>query len=171
MSEYQAVMESLLARSVVNLLQIYVPMLLIIAVIWIVPWSAQKAKRKKKLKKKDIEAAKKSRLAQIALTVMILSLSLLTIPEISNIQAMKKDIDTQSYVVYTGSYEIADDTLQKALVSDLWLDIRTVHAQSTDEWLYLDMVSVWEGWSSDFGTYSGRIVYGENSKYIVKIQG
>ncbi len=167
MSEYQAAMQSLMERSIVTLALIYLSVLLIIVAIWIVPRCLQKRKRKKKA----AAEAKKYLSAQIVLTVLILLPTLLTIPEISNIKAMKKDIDTQSYVIYTGSYEIADHTRQKAHLSDLWLDIRIVYVESTDEWLYLDMTGVWEGWFADSGTYHGRLVYGQNSKYIVKRQG
>ena len=165
MSEYQAAMESLMTRSIVTLALIYLSVLLFIAAVWIVPRCILKKKRKKK----SVADTKKYLSGQIVLTLIVLLPALLTIPEISNIKAMKKDIDTRSYATYTGSYEIAYEYHSK--ISELWLDVRLVYLEDRDEWLYLDMSGVWEGWAADSGTYNGRLVYGENSGYIVEIKG
>lgn len=107
MSEYQAAMQSLMARSIVTLALIYLLVLLVVAAIWMVPWCLQKKSRKKKPKKKNRAVAKKSLQAQIVLTLIVLLPTLLTIPRISKIKAMKRDMDTDAYVTYTGSYQIA----------------------------------------------------------------
>lgn len=79
---------------------------------------------------------------------------------------MKKDIETQAFVSYVGSYEIDSTYHFTFSLSELWLDLHAVTIEDETEPLWFDM-------SSQFDTElkgTGTVVYGKNSRYAVIIK-
>lgn len=78
----------------------------------------------------------------------------------------------QSYETYSGNYYLNHDgyTRKSVVLNDLIVDVRTINIDGTDEMLLYDMTYTRKGFSPDHGNYSGTIVYGENSRYVVEIK-
>ena len=104
-------------------------------------------------------------MAQIALTAICLLFSLITISSFKDIGNMKKDIESNDFVVYTGEYSIDSTYHFTFSISELWFDLRAVTIENDSEPLWFDM-------RSDMDTDlagNGTIVYGKNSRYVVLI--
>ncbi len=104
-------------------------------------------------------------MAQIALTaICCLLLSLIAISNYKDISNMKKDIETKDFVTYIGDYSINNTYRFSSSPFSIWFDLRGVTIENDEELLWFDI-------TSDFNTKmigSGTIVYGRNSRYVVK---
>ena len=107
----------------------------------------------------------KSIMAQIALTAICLLISLITISSFKDIGNMKKDIESNDFVVYTGEYSIDSRYHFTFSISELWFDLRAVTIENDSEPLWFDMMSDMD---TDLAG-NGTIVYGKNSRYVVLI--
>ena len=161
--DYIDQMQSLINKTIIDIAIIYALIIIIIGVVWIIPFCCYK---KKKDKQKNTKIIKKSLIAQASITVICLLFSLITIPSFQDINNMRKDIDNNSFVTYVGDYDIDNTYHFSFSVSGLWFDLRAVTADSEEDPLWFDM-------TSDIGIDvhdTGIIVYGENSRYIVKLE-
>ena len=78
---------------------------------------------------------------------------------------MKKDIESNDFVVYTGEYSIDSTYHFTFSISELWFDLRAVTIENDSEPLWFDMMS---NTDTDLAG-NGTIVYGKNSRYVVLI--
>ena len=82
-----------------------------------------------------------------------------------DIDNMKKDLEKNDFVTYTGEYSIDSTYHFTFSVSELWFDLRAVTTANDDEPLWFDLMS-------DIDTDlvgNGTIIYGKNSRYVVLI--
>lgn len=160
---YVEKMQSLINKTIIDIAIIYALIIIIVGIVWIAPFYHYKKKRDKQ---KNTKILKKSVIAQASITVICLLFSLITIPSFQDINNMKKDIENDSFVTYVGDYDIDNTYHFSFSVSELWFDLRAVTVEGENEPLWFDM-------TSNVGTDMhdrGTIVYGKNSRYIVKIE-
>lgn len=157
-------MQCLINKTIIDIAIIYALIIIIIGVVWIAPFCYYKQKMDKQ---KNTKILKKSLVAQVSITVICLLLSLITISSLRDINNMKKDIENNSFVTYVGDYDI-DNTYHHFSFSpsELWFDLRAVTVDGEEEPLWFDMTGNVGIDIHDAGT----IIYGENSRYIVKIE-
>ncbi len=160
---YVEQMQSLINKTIINIAIIYALIIIIVGVVWIAPFCYYKKKRDKQ---KNTKILKKSLIAQASITVISLLFSLITISSFQDINNMKKDIENNSFVTYVGDYDIDNTYHFSFSVSELWFDLRAVTVEGENELLWFDMTSNIAIDVHDTGT----IVYGKNSRYIVKIE-
>ena len=161
---YVEQMQSLINKTIIDIVIISVLVIIIIGVVWFAPFCYYKKKRDKQ---KNSKIFKKSLIAQASITVICLLFSLINISSFQDINNMKKDIENNSFVMYVGDYDIDNTYHFSFSVSELWFDLRAVTADGEEDPLWFDMTSNIGIDAHDTGT----IVYGENSRYIVKIEG
>ena len=161
---YVEQMQSLINKTIIDIVIIYVLIIIIIGVVWVAPFCYYKKKRDKR---KNSKIFKKSLIAQASITVICLLFSLINISSFQDINNMKKDIENNSFVMYVGDYDIDNTYHFSFSVSELWFDLRAVTVDGEEDPLWFDMTSNIGIDAHDTGT----IVYGENSRYIVKIEG
>ncbi len=152
-------MQSLINKTIIDIVIIFVLIIVIIGIIWIVPFCYYK-------KHKNFATIKKSLAAQAILTVICLSFSLTTVSSFQDISNMQKDIEDQSFVTYVGDYDIDTTYHFSFSISELWFDLRPVTIENDTEPLWFDRLSDIDVDVKDTGT----IVYGKNSRFIVKIE-
>ena len=160
---YVEQMQSLINKTIIDIAIIYALIITVIGVVWVAPFCYYK---KKKDKQKNTKIFKKSLIAQASITVICLLLSLITISSFQDINNMKKDIESNSFVTYVGDYDIDNTYHFSFSVSELWFDLRAVDIEGENEPLWFDMTS-----NNTIDVHdTGTIVYGKNSRYIVEIE-
>lgn len=179
MASYNELLNSILNRSYICIFIYFLLFLFVLLLVWLVPYLDTKYRKntKKKLSERKAEKIRKEKkkqvLSQIAVTIIFFAVfSLVLIPRFKDIGNIKKDIELQSYETYSGNYYLNYDgyTRKSVVLNDLIVDVRTINIDGTDEMLLYDMAYTWKGFSPDHGNYSGTIVYGENSRYVVEIK-
>ena len=158
--EYTDKMQSFITKTTIDIVIIFSLIAIIIALVWI---SMLIYYKKRKMDKNGL---KYSLIGSILLTLICLLFSLTTISSFQDINNMKKDIENQSFVTYIGDYDIDNNYHFSFSISELWFDLRTVTIENDSEPLWFDMMSDIDIDVSDTGT----IVYGKNSRFIVKIE-
>ena len=160
---YVEQMQSLISKTIIDIAIIYTLIIFIVGVVWIAPFCYFK---KKINNQKNAKILKKSMIAQASITVICLLFSLITISSFQDINNMKKDIESNSFVTYVGDYDINNTYHFSFSVSELWFDLRAVDIEGENEPLWFDMTS-----NNTIDVHdTGTIVYGKNSRYIVKIE-
>ena len=97
---YEEQIQSLITKTTIDIAIIFSLIAFVLVILWIVPLAYLKNKKiNRKQKTKSI-------MAQIALTAICLLFSLITISSFKDIGNMKKDIESNDFVVYTGEYSI-----------------------------------------------------------------
>ena len=164
---YAEQMQSLINKTVIDIVIILVLIIVIMGIIWLLPFLLYKNHKKRgNSDRKSTAHFKKSLTAQVILTVICLLFSLTTVSNFQDISNMKKDIAENSFVTYVGSYEIADTYHFSFSISELWFDLRPVTVEDNSEPLWFDKMS-----DADVNIKgTGRIVYGKNSRCAVTIQ-
>ena len=156
---YEEQIQSLITKTTIDIAIIFLLITIVLVILWTVPLAYLKNKKiNRKQKTKSI-------MAQIALTAICLLFSLITISSFKDIGNMKKDIESNEFVVYTGEYSIDSTYHFTFSISELWFDLRAVTIENDSEPLWFDM-------RSDMDTDlagNGTIVYGKNSRYVVLI--
>ncbi len=177
MDSYNELLNSIINRTYICIFIYFLLFLFVLLLVWLVPYIGTKRRKNKKLSEKKAAKIRKEKkkqvFSQIAVTIIFLAIfSLVLIPRFKDIGNIKKDIELQSYETYSGDYYLNYDgyTRKSVVLNDLILDVRTINIDGTDEMLLYDMTYTWEGFSPDHGNYSGTIVYGENSRYVVEIE-
>ena len=156
---YEEQIQSLITKTTIDIAIIFSLIAIVLVILWIVALAYLKNKKiNRKQKTKSI-------MAQIALTTICLSFSLITISSFKDIGNMKKDIESNDFVVYTGEYSIDSTYHFTFSISELWFDLRAVTIENDSDPLWFDMVSDMD--TDLAGT--GTIVYGKNSRYVVLI--
>ena len=156
---YVEQMQSLITKTTIDIAIVFSLIAIVLAILWIAPlayFKNKKINRKQKIK---------SIMAQIALTAICLLFSLITISSFKDIGNMKKDIESNDFVVYTGEYSIDSTYHFTFSISELWFDLRAVTIENDSEPLWFDMMSDMD---TDLAG-NGTIVYGKNSRYVVLI--
>ena len=159
---YEEQIQSLITKTTIDIAIIFSLIAFVLVILWIVPLAYLKNKKIKKINKKQ---KTKSIMAQIALTAICLLFSLITISSFKDIGNMKKDIESNDFVVYTGEYSIDSTYHFTFSISELWFDLRAVTIENDSEPLWFDMMSDMD---TDLAG-NGTIVYGKNSRYVVLI--
>ena len=156
---YEEQIQSLITKTTIDIAIIFSLIAFVLVILWIVPLAY--------LKSKKINRKQKTKLimAQIALTAICLLFSLITISSFKDIGNMKKDIESNDFVVYTGEYSIDSTYHFTFSISELWFDLRAVTIENDSEPLWFDMMSDMD---TDLAG-NGTIVYGKNSRYVVLI--
>ena len=156
---YEEQMQSLITKTTIDIAIIFSLIAIVLVILWIVALAYLKNKKiNRKQKTKSI-------MAQIALTTICLSFSLITISSFKDIGNMKKDIESNDFVVYTGEYSIDSTYHFTFSISEPWFNLRAVTIENDSDPLWFDMVSDMD--TDLAGT--GTIVYGKNSRYVVLI--
>ena len=156
---YEEQIQSLITKTTIDIAIIFSLIAFVLVILWIVPLAYLKNKKiNRKQKTKSI-------MAQIALTAICLLISLITISSFKDIGNMKKDIESNDFVVYTGEYSIDSRYHFTFSISELWFDLRAVTIGNDSEPLWFDMMS---NMDTDLAG-NGTIVYGKNSRYVVLI--
>jgi heme/copper-type cytochrome/quinol oxidase subunit 2 len=91
---YVEQMQSLINKTIIDIVIIYVLIIIIIGVVWVAPFCYYKKKRDKR---KNSKIFKKSLIAQASITVICLLFSLINISSFQDINNMKKDIDKELF--------------------------------------------------------------------------
>ena len=156
---YEEQMQSLITKTTIDIAIVFSLIAIVLAILWIVPLAYFKRNQTNRRSKT------KSIVAQIALTAICLLFSLITISNFQDIENMKKDIDANDFVVYTGEYSIDSTYHFTFSISELWFDLRAVTIENDSEPLWFDMMSDMD---TDLAG-NGTIVYGKNSRYVILI--
>ena len=128
----------------------------------------RKTKRKIKLEK---EEKTKTIISQVAISLLILVAGIFIIGDDANtLNNLKKDLEQNSVDVYTGDAHLWDDYRRTGVFFDFFVDSRNVSFENSDDTYKIDMSKTYEGWVEDSGDFQGKITYGENSKFILKIE-
>ena len=150
---YEEQIQSLITKTTIDIAIIFSLIAIVLVILWIVPLAYLKKQKTKSI------------MAQIALTAICLLFSLITISSFKDIVNMKKDIESNYFVVYTGEYSIDSTYHFTFSISELWFDLRAVTIENDSEPLWFDMMSDMD---TDLAG-NGTIVYGKNSRYVVLI--
>jgi heme/copper-type cytochrome/quinol oxidase subunit 2 len=159
--EYTDEMQTLIFKTSIDIIIILLLLAVSISLIWIAMFFYYK-----KNKKTNRKGIKSSFIGSSTLTVICLLFSFATIPSFQTISDMKKDIENHSFVTYVGDYYIEDTYHSTISLSEFWFDLRPVTIENDSEPLWFDRMSNFNVNIKD----SGTIVYGKNSRYIVKIE-
>ena len=172
-------LESLISRYTILIFVKVALIVLVIFLIWLVPYLEKRTKKKpdkhKTKRKIRLEKVAKRNLLifQIAFSVLFVIIGVLyTNWDIKTLKNLKVDANQNLAVVYE-----ADATLVGApylrsadVFFDLIVDSRSVFFGDSNEIYHIDMSKIEEGWFEDEGEFHGKITYGENSKFILKIE-
>ena len=176
---YDMGLESLINRYPILIFVRTIPIMLLLLLTWGLPYLDKKAKRKsnKRKTKKKIKLEKedkyKTLIGQIVVSVLFIALGVVFIQgDVVTLNNLKKDLAQNSFAVYEGEAYLLDNTpyLHSGAFFDLIIDERFVEFENSDEVYSLDMSKIWEGFNDQSGEFHGKITYGENSKYILKIE-
>lgn len=175
---YNMALESLINRYSVLIFVRIIPIIFLLLLTWGLPYlektkrksNKHKTKRKIKLEKED---KYKTLIAQLVVSVLFIALGVVFVRgDVVTLNNLKKDLAQNSFAVYEGEAYLLDNTpyLHSGAVFDLIVDERFVEFENSDEVYSLDMSKIWEGFNDQSGEFHGKITYGENSKYILKIE-
>lgn len=176
---YVMELETLINRYLVLVFVRTIPIIFLLLLTWGLPYLDKKSKRKsnkRKTKRKtklEKEEKYKTLIGQIAVSVLFVALGVVFIKgDVVTLNNLKKDLEQKSFSVYEGEAYLLDNThyLHSGAFFDLIVDERFVEFENSDEVYSLDMSKIWEGFNDQSGEFHGKITYGENSKYILKIE-
>ena len=88
--------------------------------------------------------------------------------DVERLSALKTDADNNSISVYEGEAYLQMNNIYT--FSRLFVDYRAVTFEGSDEIFWIDMAKTEEGWIDYSGYFNGKIMYGENSKVILKVE-
>ena len=172
---YSVELQSLINRYSVLIIVELVSALLLLVALWILPFLEKKLTMKpdKHTSKRKIEKEKELKKAILCLQIFV-SIFLIFITaffmydDVKTLNNLKKDETTNSVSVYVGDAELMYSSFGS--IYDFIVDHRIVQFENSDENYWIDMSRVNEGWNTDSGVFYAKITYGENSKYILKIE-
>ena len=172
---YSVELQSLINRYTVLIIVKIVSAVFLLAALWILPYIEMKLTMKpdKHKSKRKIEKEKELKKAILYLQIFV-SIFLIFITaffmydDVKTLNNLKKDETTNSVSVYVGDAELMYSSFGS--VYDFIVDHRIVIFRNSEENYWIDMSSVNEGWLADSGEFYGKIIYGENSKFILKIE-
>ena len=177
---YATDLESLINRYTLLIFAEIVPIILVILLTWFLPFLERRTKnknnnRKSKRKVKLEKAAKRNTLiSQIVVSVLLILVGVLFVKsDVATLNNLKDDLNQNSIMVYEGDAYLSDTIpflRRTGVFFDLIVDSRFVDFENSAETYRIDMSRKWEGFTEISGEFHGKITYGENSKYILKIE-
>ena len=172
---YTAELQSLINRYTVLIIAEVISALLLLAALWILPSLEMKFTKKPDKHKSKRKAEKEKELKKAVLYLQIfvsIFLAFITAffayDNVKTLNSLKEDKATNSISVYVGDAELMYSSFSS--IYNFIVDDRIVQFENSDEIYWIDMSRVNEGWNPDSGKFNGKIIYGENSKYILKIE-
>lgn len=174
-------LESLTNRYMILIIVKTVLIILALLLIWVLPCFKERIKKKHnthKTKRKvrlEKESKRKALICQIIVSVLLVIAGALVIKgDLNILNALELDTSQNSIAKYEGDafllssspYPYNPDVLFDLLI----IDSRLVAFENSDETYQIDMSKVPEGWFEDSGEFHGKITYGKNSKFILKIE-
>lgn len=175
---YTMSLDSLINRHVFLLVVDIILMIFGILLSWILPYidsEIKKRKSKPKTKRKAEIIKKKKRntlIIQVVLTAICLVAGIYVIKnDVERLNALRIDAKSNSISIYEGeAYLLSSVDIRRGNFSEWFVDYRSVTFEDSDEIYWIDMSKIDEGWVEDWGEFSGKIVYGENSKVILMVE-
>lgn len=177
LTAYVMELESLINRYTILVFIEVFSVILALILVWTLPFigkltktkhKKQKTKRKIKLEK---ESRKKTIIAQVVISILFITAETFIIGiDVDTLNNLKKDSNQNSIAIYNGDAHLWDDYRRTGALFDFIVDSRNVSLGNSDATYKIDMSKVDEGWFEDSGEFNGKITYGENSKYILKIE-
>ncbi len=176
---YTMDLESLISRYTFLIFTEIVPIILVLFLTWFFPYlkkrtkkthNKHKTKRKVKLEK---EAKRNTLISQIFVSVLLIVVGTLFIKsDVTTLNNLKKDLYQNSVIVYEGDAYLWDSYafLHADVFFDLIVDSRFVDFANSEDTYQIDVSKIWKGRSEYSGEFYGKITYGENSKFILKIE-
>ncbi len=172
---YSVELQSLINRYSVLIIVKLVSALFLLVALWILPFLEKKLtiKPDKHKSKRKIEKEKELKKAILCLQIFVsIFLNFITAffmyDDVKTLNNLKKDETTNSVSVYVGDAELMYSSFGS--IYDFIVDHRIVIFGNSDENYWIDMSRVYEGWNPDSGEFYGKITYGENSRFILKIE-
>lgn len=174
-------LETLISKYTVLISVEIVLVVLAILLTWLVPYLEKRTKKKpdrRKTKRKiRLEKVAKRNLIifQIVFSAFLFIVGGLFIKgDVKTRNALKTDESYNAIAIFEGEAYLNNDypniSSLEALFDLIFIDSRLVTFESSDEFYCIDMSDVDEGWLEDRGEFHGKITYGENSKFILKIE-
>ena len=175
---YNMSLDSLINRHIFLLVVDAILIISGILLSWILPYIDSEIKKKKSKPKTKIKAEiikKKKRntlIIQVVLTAICLVAGIYVIKDdAERLNDLRIDANSNSISVYEGEADLLSSVdIRRGNFSEWFVDYRSVTFEDSDEIYWIDMSEIDEGWVEDWGKFSGKIVYGENSKVILKIE-
>lgn len=172
---YAMSLDSLINREIFLLAVHAALIILIVFLVWFLPYfdgRIQKKKRKPKTNRKAKIEKKKKRntlIVQTVFTVIAIVVGIFGMKiDAERLSALKTDADSNSISVYEGEVYLQMNNIYT--FSRLFVDYRAVTFEGSDEIFWIDMAKTEEGWIDYSGYFNGKIMYGENSKVILKVE-
>lgn len=136
---------------------------------------AHKNKYKKRKTKRKIKIEKQTKIkttfGQIVISVLFLVAGIFIIgDDVSTLNNLKKDLNQNSLVIYEGNAHLWDEYRRTGAFFDFFVDSRNVSLGDSNDTYKIDMSKTDEAWFEDSGNFYGKITYGENSKFILRIE-
>lgn len=174
-------LESLINRYTVLIFVQIVLMVLGIFLIWFLPYFEKRTKKKpdKHKTKRKIELEKVAKrnllIVQIVISAFLVIVGGLFVKgDVKTLNDLKADVSQNAVAIYEGDAYLPNTYPHisglDALFDSIIVDSRSVTFEGSNEIYYIDMSKVDEGWLEDWGDFHGKITYGENSKFILKIE-
>ncbi|MBQ8209188.1 MAG: hypothetical protein IJZ35_01205 [Clostridia bacterium] len=176
---YTMDLESLINRYTLLIFAKTVPIILVLLLAWIIPYIDKKMNKKRKIRKTkrklrlEKESKRNALISQIAVSVLLIVLEVLFVKsDVTTLNNLKKDLNQGSVAVYDGAAYVSAPVhfLHDSVLFDLIVDPRFVTFENSEETYQIDMSNVWEGLCEYSGDFAGKITYGRNSKFILKIE-
>ncbi|MBE6785391.1 MAG: hypothetical protein E7538_04015 [Ruminococcaceae bacterium] len=172
---YSIELQSLINRYTMLIIVRIVSAVLLLAALWILPYieiklttKPDKHKSKRKLKKEK-EYKKALLYLQVFVTIFFIPIvTFFVYDDVKTQNTLKADVSQNAISVYVGDAELIYPSFSS--IYDFIVDHRIVQFENSDEHYWIDMSRVNEGWNPDSGEFYGKITYGANSKYILKIE-
>lgn len=171
MTVYREVLEKVVRQEYGSAIFCAVFLLICMATIWGGYYFGKKKACKKPAFRKRVEQALKlcrqSLAASIAASVCFSVVGVLGFLSAGQMASdINADIQAESYITYHGGYHIEDNHSfgQKGLYEKYW----TVDFDN-GEYAYVYMNNVVEAFTAEEGSFTGTVVYGENSRIVVDI--
>lgn len=174
-------LESLISKYTISISVEIALLVLAIFSIWLVPYLEKRTKKKpdkhKTKRKIRLEKVAKRNLLifQVVFSVFLVVVGGLFIKgDVKTRNALKADESHNAVAIFEGEAYLHHDYHIiggfPALFDLISIDSRLVTFEGSDESYYISMSEIDEGWLEDWGDFHGKITYGENSKFILKIE-
>ena len=179
---YTMELESLITRHTVLVVIDIVLLVVGVILICLAPYIELGFKRKHKKyqtkRKAEREKSKKRKIiaGQIVAFALVFVAAVFFFTDDSSglgtLKNLKKDLSQNSVEVYEGEAHLSSEGLlwRYGVFSDFIVDSRWVTFKNSDEMCRIDMSKVDEGWLEDSGDFYGKITYGKNSGFILKVE-
>lgn len=178
---YTMELESLINRYTALVVIDVVSLILIFALICLASYleagfkkkhNKHKTKRKATLEKEKKRKIIAGQLVAFGLLIVVGVYFFTGDSDLATLRNLKKDFSQNSVAVYEGEANLSSEGLlwRYGVFFDFIVDSRLVSFDKIDGVYWIDMSKTDEGLLEDSGDFYGKITYGENSKYILKVE-